>query len=120
MTPIQTHGKNGRPLKHQRADWITNPAEFSIPPYRTEFQFHPVRRWRFDYAWPEHRVALEIDGGSGAWGRHSRPEGMRGDHEKVNTATTMGWRVFRVLAGEETRVTTLRLLQSLLTTDQAA
>ena len=27
-----------------------------------EFKFHPVRKWRFDYAVPEHKIALEVDG----------------------------------------------------------
>lgn len=28
-----------------------------------EFQFHPTRRWRFDYAIPAKKVAVEVDGG---------------------------------------------------------
>jgi hypothetical protein len=29
-----------------------------------EHRFAPPRRWRFDYAWPAHRLALEIEGGT--------------------------------------------------------
>jgi very-short-patch-repair endonuclease len=58
-----------------------------------EFRFDPVRRWRFDFAWPEKRVAVEIDGGQ--WlpngGRHSRDS----DRAKLNRAAVMGWRVLR-------------------------
>ena len=118
--PVQLVGKHGRPLKHPRADWISSPAAFGLPAYVAEHRFHPTRQWRFDYAWPAHKVALEIDGASGGYGRHSRPGGMRADNEKINTATAMGWRVLRVLRGEEIRLTTLALLRECLTIEQAA
>ena len=34
-----------------------------------EWKFHPVRRWRFDYAFPDFRVALEVEGGVFTGGR---------------------------------------------------
>lgn len=70
-----------------------------LPEPEAEYRFHPERRWRFDYAWPSHRVALEIEGGVFAkvQGRHSRGAGFRNDLEKYNTAATLGWRVVRVL-----------------------
>lgn len=56
-----------------------------------EHRFHPERRWRFDFAWPEHQVAVAIDGGQWApyGGRHARD----GDREKLNQAAVLGWRV---------------------------
>ena len=61
--------------------------------YQTEYRFHPTRKWRFDYAWPTERVAVEIDGGQ--WvangGRHNRDS----DREKLNYAAAQGWRVLR-------------------------
>jgi len=27
-----------------------------------EYRFHPSRKWRFDIAWPERRVAVEVEG----------------------------------------------------------
>ena len=120
MTPIQHVGKNGRPLKHPRADWVADPEAFGLPPFQPEFRFHPTRRWRFDYAWPAQRVALELDGGSAIFGRHSRPGGMRADFEKLNTAAVMGWTVLRVLKGEELRLSTLELLQAALLVERAA
>ena len=59
-----------------------------------EFKFHPVRKWRFDYAVPEHKIALEVEGGVWTGGRHTSPKGFLGDIEKYNTATLMGWRVY--------------------------
>lgn len=60
-----------------------------------EFAFHPNRRWRFDYAIPEHRIALEVEGGVYTQGRHIRPKGFLGDMEKYNSAAVMGWKVLR-------------------------
>lgn len=60
-----------------------------------EFRFHPHRKWRFDYAWPLHRLALEVDGGVWTQGRHTRGSGFVGDLLKFNAATLLGWRVLR-------------------------
>lgn len=60
-----------------------------------EYVFHPVRKWRFDYAFVEAKVALEVEGGVHTAGRHVRPKGFLGDMEKYNTAATMGWLVLR-------------------------
>lgn len=51
------------------------------------------RRWRFDYAWPERMVAVEIDGGQYAFagGRHNTDA----DRDKINTAESMGYHVLR-------------------------
>ena len=60
-----------------------------------EYKFHPTRKWRFDYAIPEYKIALEVEGGVWTRGRHTSPKGFLNDIEKYNTATLMGWRVFR-------------------------
>jgi len=56
-----------------------------------EYVFCEGRKWRFDFAFPERMVAVEIDGGQ--WtangGRHARD----GDREKLNAAAVLGWRV---------------------------
>ena len=31
---------------------------------KEEYRFHPKRRWRFDMAILEHKIAIEIEGGS--------------------------------------------------------
>ena len=60
-----------------------------------EFRFSPPRRFRFDFAWPGERVAVEMEGGVWAGGRHVRGGGYAADCEKYNLATAQGWRVFR-------------------------
>lgn len=72
-----------------------------------EHQFHPKRKWKFDFAWPLLKIAVEIEGG--VWrgrgrgsktgdnpgGAHSHPMNILRDIEKYNAAGMLGWRVFR-------------------------
>ncbi len=51
---------------------------------------------RFDFAWPELRLAVEVEGGTWARGRHSRGAGYAQDVKKYNAATVAGWWVIRV------------------------
>ncbi len=60
-----------------------------------EYEFHPGRRWRFDYCWPQHIVAVEIDGGVWTQGRHTRGQGFIEDQRKLNAAAKLGWRILR-------------------------
>ena len=66
------------------------------PKLEAEYKFHPDRRWRFDFAHPETRTAIEIEGGIWSGGRHTRGMGYVKDSEKYNAATLAGWRVFRL------------------------
>lgn len=56
------------------------------------------RKWAFDFAWPERRLAVEVEGGTHRAGRHVRPTGFQADCEKYNTAGMMGWLVLRFTA----------------------
>jgi very-short-patch-repair endonuclease len=80
-----------------------------------EYKFHPVRRWRFDYAIPEYKIALEVEGGVWSGGRHISPKGFLGDMEKYNTATLMGWRLFRTTPDNLMTSETLNLLKNAIT-----
>lgn len=79
-----------------------------------EHRFHSTRRWRFDYAWPERLIALEVEGGVWSGGRHTRGAGFVGDMEKYNAAGVAGWRVFRVQPKELTSAKTLNMLRAVL------
>lgn len=87
-----------------------------------EYRFHPARNWRFDFADPGSKVAIEIEGGiyckskksktteynSGGTrvihtetdnrtgGRHNTGKGFKEDCEKYNAATMLGWKVIRL------------------------
>ncbi len=67
-----------------------------LPAPTPEYRFHAVRKWRLDLAWPEHKVYVEVDGGTWVGGRHNRGKGYEADCEKLNTAAVEGWRGLRV------------------------
>lgn len=66
-----------------------------LPMPTPEYRFHDTRKWRFDYCWPDHKLALEIEGGVWTRGRHTRPSGFLKDMAKYNAAARLGYRVFR-------------------------
>ncbi len=68
---------------------------FGLPPAEMEVVFCPPRKWRFDYAWVEHKVALEVEGGVWTRGRHTRGAGFLADMSKYNSAAELGWLVIR-------------------------
>ena len=63
--------------------------------YEREYRFDPVRHWRFDFAWPEQKLAVECEGAVWTQGRHTRGSGFVADLEKYNSAVLQGWRVLR-------------------------
>lgn len=69
-----------------------------IEPIR-EYAFAKPRRWRFDFAWPDQKLAVEIEGGVWTNGRHTRGSGFIADSEKYNTAALLGWKVLRFHGG---------------------
>lgn len=78
--------------------WESNPLP-GVEMVR-EHRFHPVRLWRFDFAWPKAKLALELEG----MGRHQRYVGFREDAEKYNVALLAGWRILRFLSAEKKHV----------------
>jgi hypothetical protein len=85
-----------------------------LPEPEPEHRPAPPRRWRVDYAWPVHSVALEVEGGAWTQGRHTRGAGFIGDIEKYNALTVLGWRVLRVTPDQLHTTYTLNLLRSVL------
>lgn len=69
------------------------------PELTPEHKFHEKRKWRFDFALPSLKIAIEIDGGVFGNGRHNRASGFIKDCEKLNHAAAAGWRVFRLATG---------------------
>ncbi len=62
-----------------------------------QHKFHPERKWRLDFAFPDVLVGVEIDGDifaaeNGATaGKHARGAGRCKDMEKRNAAGELGW-----------------------------
>lgn len=71
------------------AAWNSWPG---LQPPEREHRFHPTRKWRFDFAWPSHKLAVEVEGGGG---RHHSFAGHHADCDKYNEAVRLGWRVMR-------------------------
>jgi len=80
----------------ERLAWIL--AADGLPPFEREHRFHKQRKWRFDFAWPEYKVAIECEGAIWSQGRHTRGLGFQKDCTKYNEAALDGWLVIRVTA----------------------
>lgn len=65
-----------------------------------QWKFHPKRAWRFDFAYPEAKLAIEVDGGTWINGGHSRGSGIEKDCEKLAAAVILGWRVMRATTNQ--------------------
>lgn len=69
------------------------------PAFEREYRFCE-RKWRFDFAWPAAKVAVEIEGGihdhGPSRGYHLRKAGFLKDATKYNRAAVLGWRVMRL------------------------
>ena len=68
---------------------------FGLPEPVEQHSFHPTRKWAFDFAWPEIKLAVEIEGGTWSKGRHTQGSGFEKDCEKYNAAALAGWLVLR-------------------------
>lgn len=86
--------KKSRRKKKDLADevgfWLTQAGL----EHERELRFAPPRRWRFDIAFPEQRVAVELHGGEFINGRHVRGYGLKNDCEKARAAARLGWKLY--------------------------
>ena len=102
---------------------------YGLPEPEREHRFHPTRRWAFDLAWPDRRVAVEVEGGiwraahsgppcklcgSTTKGAHGQGQGITRDIEKYNEAGLLGWRVFRVTPREVDEGKAIQFLRRVL------
>ncbi|MHB8815020.1 MAG: hypothetical protein ACYDAE_17350 [Steroidobacteraceae bacterium] len=83
---------------------------YRLPPFERQWRFAKAvgRQWRFDFAWPTLKLAVEIDGvvvrkihgELVVSGRHATIGGIRDDNEKINSAIMLGWSVLRFLQSD--------------------
>ena len=78
-----------------------------LPKPEREYVFHPERKWRLDFCWPDAMLAVEVEGGIYRGGGHTSAGGIKRDIDKHNALTLLGWRVLRfhgdqVRSGEAT------------------
>jgi len=80
-------------VEKKKKQQITSEDLLRIWPWgEIEVQFHPTRRWRFDWALPAEKIAVELDG----YQYHTSRAGWLKDMEKMNEADLLGWHVFHV------------------------
>lgn len=99
-------------IKAQNSDFFFDLIISSgLPKPEQELRFHHTRRWRFDYAWPELMLAVEVEGGifthrRGTFvdkkgkvrkkqSRHLTIKGFEEDAIKYANAEILGWHVMR-------------------------
>jgi very-short-patch-repair endonuclease len=61
-----------------------------------EYRAIPLRRYRWDFAWPEERFKLLVEIQGSTWRPntgHTSGTGIARDYEKHNLAVLAGWRV---------------------------
>ena len=58
-----------------------------------ECKFHPIRKWRWDWADIKNKIAIEIQGGVWIGGRHTSGSGFVKDMEKYNAGVLCGWKL---------------------------
>lgn len=63
-----------------------------------EYAFHADRKWRFDMALPNYKIAVEYEGIFSKQSRHTSKCGYSADTDKYNEAALDGWCVLRKTA----------------------
>ncbi len=85
-----------------------------LPIPEREVRFHKKRRWRFDFAYPDKMLAIEICGGMWIKGRHNNPISIGKDYEKLNHAQIMGWKVLQFTGDQVKTGEAIRFLEEAL------
>lgn len=88
-----TKGNGGK--AKSEIEWVMKQTGMD---YQKEFRFHPVRKWRFDFAIPEIKLAIEYEGIIADKSRHTNIKGYTEDANKYNEAQKLGWKVLRYTA----------------------
>lgn len=83
----------------------------NLPAPVPEYRFHTTRRWRLDYAFPDWKLAVEIEGGLYSRGRHVSIKGFKGDISKYNSLAILGWRLLRFLPEQVTKGEAVRTIE---------
>ena len=89
-------------------------ANVGVPVPVAEYQFHPTRKHRMDFAWPDHKLGLEVEGGVWSRGRHGRGSGIILDMEKHTLAAEEGWRIIRVVPDDLYMLSTIDSIEKAL------
>lgn len=86
-----------KPKTYVEVNFMRQILELSGLPYVSELQFakHLKRRFKFDFAVPELKIAIEYEGINSSKSRHTSITGYTKDCEKYNLAAKLGWHILR-------------------------
>jgi very-short-patch-repair endonuclease len=96
-TPLQVRRKERERQKKESAE-ATLMWHFNVNgiKFEREYKFALPRKWRFDFAIPALKIAIEVEGGTKfGLSRHSRGLGYENDCFKYNQAGKDGWLLLR-------------------------
>ena len=117
-----TSGRMGARMTERKASYEPSAEDVffillldaGAPEPARQYAFHPVRKWRFDFAWERLGLAVEIDGGSWIGGAHSRGNGYARDRVRDAEAILLGWTVARFTTGQVEDGTALKYTLALI------
>lgn len=93
------------------ADYVAQLERIEVPAFEINYRWHSVREWRWDVAFVDDKVAVEIDGvRRDGKGDHQTEKGMTNDYQKVAEGVLWGWTILRftrtmVASGEAAELT---------------
>lgn len=79
----------------QNLQWWCNKHAVSL---EREVKFAADRKWRFDWAIPAHKIAIEYEGIFSIKSGHTTHDGFTKNTDKYNRAAAEGWKVLRFTA----------------------
>lgn len=94
--------------------FVMSCESMGIPKPVEEFKFCNTRKFRFDFCWPEHKLALECEGGIFTKQAHGSITGQLRDIEKYNLAACEGYRVLRVVPNNLMKKETFDMIKKCL------
>lgn len=86
-----------------------------IPRPKGEVQHIPGRKFALDYAWPDAKLGVEVEGGVYTGKAHGSISGILRDMEKNNLSILVGWRVLRFTPSQLCQPSTVETIQRALT-----
>lgn len=101
-------------MSHLETNLANQIETAGLPSPVREFRAIAGRRYRYDFAWPERKLLIEVQGAIWVRGGHSTGVGITRDAEKLNLATLAGFRCLHVTSTHVTSGQALTWIQEAL------
>ena len=88
--------------------------ELGLTGYKREYVAIPCRKFRWDFAFVEARLLIEVQGGIFTKSAHNTGQGLERDYTKYNLANLCGWRVLQFSRSMIEDGTAVELIKSCL------